>query len=81
MKSQELLSKLHAMGVNSNSYSLGGIRHGDCVCVVLEGGNWKVYYVERDRPDQLAVLDNEEQAYDFVYETFCKWLGFAIVKE
>ncbi|MHC8335203.1 hypothetical protein [Pseudomonas sp. LB3P25] len=75
MKRQELLSGLYAIGVNSNSYSLGEIRRGDCMCVVLESGKWKVYYVERDLPDQLAVLDTEEQAYNYVYETFCKWLG------
>ncbi|PZW89051.1 hypothetical protein DFS28_1242 [Pseudomonas sp. 478] len=75
MKKQELSSNLHAIGVSSNSYSLGEIRHSDCVCVVLESGKWKVYYVERDIPAELAVLDTEEQAYDFVFETFCKWLG------
>lgn len=31
--------------------------------------------MERDLPDQVAVLDTEEQAYDYVYEMFCKWLG------
>lgn len=70
-----MLSDLSAIGVDANSYSLGVIRHGDCVCVVAENDKWKVYYVERDKPAELAMLDTEEQAYDFVYETFCKWLG------
>lgn len=75
MKKEQLLSNLSAIGVNATSYSLGEIRHSDCVCVVAENDKWKVYYVERDKPAELAVLDTEEQAYDFVYETFCKWLG------
>jgi hypothetical protein len=63
---------LHAIGVDESSYSLGTIRHGECVCVVLEGGKWKVYYFERDLPAELAVVDSEEQAYEVVFELFCK---------
>lgn len=71
----QLVSNLAAIGVHENSYSLDGIRHSDCVCVVSEDGKWKVYYVERDKPAELAVLDTVEDAYDYVYETFRKWLG------
>lgn len=75
MTRDELLYNLAVIGVDENSYSLGEIRHSDCVCVVSEHGEWKVYYVERDNPAELAVLDTEDEAYDFVYGTFCKWLG------
>ncbi|MGF6805643.1 hypothetical protein OKW30_000769 [Paraburkholderia sp. Clong3] len=75
MTRDQLESNLAAIGVHTNSYSLDGIRHSDCVCVVGEDEKWKVYYVERDKPVELAVLDTTEEAYDFVYATFCKWLG------
>ena len=70
-----LILKLSVIGVHENSYSLGEIRNGDCTCVVEEDGKWNVYYVERDKPDKLAVFDSVEAAYSFVYEIFCKWLG------
>ncbi|MCV4273348.1 hypothetical protein OH710_11905 [Pseudomonas capsici] len=79
MKRNKLLCELSAIGVNESSYSLGEIRGGDCVCVVSENTGWKAYYVERDKPVELAVLDSEEEAYDFVYVTFCKWLGINTV--
>jgi hypothetical protein len=72
---EELETKLAALGVKPNSYSLGSIQNSDRVCVVEEGDRWNVYYVERDKPDQLAGFDTEEAAYDFVYATFCKWMG------
>ena len=75
MMRDELVSNLAALGIHENSYSLDGIRHSDCVCVVGEAGKWKVCYVERNKPDELAVLDTLEEAYDFVYATFCKWLN------
>lgn len=75
MTSNQLESKLAAIGVHTNSYSLGSIRHSDCVCVVNETDGWKVYYVERDKPDELAMFSTVEEAYDFVYQTFSRWLG------
>ncbi|MRD46975.1 hypothetical protein GHT07_06780 [Caenimonas koreensis DSM 17982] len=75
MKREELESKLTALDVKPNSYSLGSIRHSDCVCEVDDGGRSKVYYVERDKPDELGVFDAVETAYDFVYAIFCNWMG------
>lgn len=75
MTRAELESKLAAIGVHANSYFLDGIRHGECICVVCEDDKWKVCYVERDKPKELATLKSVEDAYDFVYETFCDWLN------
>lgn len=75
MTRDELESKLAALGVKPNSYSLGSIQHSDRVCVVEDGGRQKVYYVERDKPAELGAFDSAEDAYDFVYATFCKWMG------
>lgn len=74
MIKDELICQLRRLGVNAADYSLGAICHGECVCVIEEDGKWKVFYVERDRPLELADFCAEEQAYSFVYETFCKWL-------
>ncbi len=75
MKKDELISGLAKLGVNESSYSLGVMRNSECVCVVEGEGKWKVFYVERDKPQELAAFEAEEQAYSFVYENFCKWLG------
>lgn len=75
MKRDQLESSLTAIGVHPSSFSLGSIRHSECVCVVPESGQWKVFYVERDKPNELASFSIEENAYDYVYETFCKWMG------
>jgi hypothetical protein len=71
----ELVLNLSKMGIHESCYSLGRMRNSECVCVVAEGEKWKVYYVERDKPLELAAFDSVEDAYDFVYKTFCKWLG------
>lgn len=80
MTREQLQTNLNTLGVHANSYSLDGIRHSDCVCVLSDNTKWKVCYVERDKPADLAVLDTEEEAYDFVYETFSKWLGVQTLK-
>ncbi|WP_224082004.1 hypothetical protein [Cupriavidus laharis] len=75
MTRDELERKLATIGIHQNSYSLDGIRHSDCVCVVAENGKWFVYYVERDKPRELGAFSAVEDAFEFVYTTFCKWLG------
>jgi len=75
MRRDQLILKLSELGVHSSSYSLGTLRNSDCVCVVDEDGRSKVYYVERDKPEELGSFPSVEDAYDFVYATFCKWLG------
>jgi len=75
MKRDELVSSLTVIGVPPGSLSVGSIQNGECLCVVPDGGQWKVYYVERDLPEELASLPTEEDAYEFVYATFCKWKG------
>ncbi|WP_148289116.1 hypothetical protein [Herbaspirillum sp. B65] len=75
MTRTQLEDSLAAIGVHTNSYCLDGVRHSDCVCVGVEDGKWRVFYVERNMPDELGVFDTVEAAYEFVYATFCKWLG------
>jgi len=75
MTRDQLISELSKLGVHPNSYSLGTLRNSECVCVVEDGGNWRVYYVERDKPDELASFNTADAAYAFVYATFCQWLG------
>lgn len=75
MTRDELKRKLATIGVHPSSYSLDGIRNSDCVCVVAEGEAWTVYYVERDKPRELGVFSGIEDAFEFVYTTFRKWLG------
>ena len=75
MTRDQLESQLEAMNVHPSNYSLDGIRHNDCVCIVNEEDQWKVFYVERDKPKLLGEFGSAEEAYDFTHETFRKWLG------
>lgn len=75
MKREQLESSLARIGVHPSSFSLGNIRHSECVCAVPTDGHWKVFYVERNRPQEMASFPSEEGAYDFVYATFCSWMG------
>jgi hypothetical protein len=45
------------------------------MCVVPEGVQWKVFHVERDRPEELASFPTADETYDFVYADFRKWRG------
>lgn len=66
---------LSALGVAPSSYCLDGMRHSEWVCVVKAGGKARVYYVERDRPEELATFSLVEDAYSFVHRLFEQWLG------
>jgi hypothetical protein len=75
MTKDELLAKLAATSVHESCYSVGEIRGSECVSVVAEGGKWAIYYTERDKPERLATFNVDEDAYDFMYEIFCKGFG------
>ena len=57
MTRDQLISSFTELGVHPNSYSLDGIRNSDCVCIVAENGKWKVFYVERDKPNEPGACD------------------------
>ena len=65
MPKTKLEKRLTEIGVHPDSYSLGSIRHGECVCVVNEGRMWNIYYVERNIAKELAKHSSEEAAYHF----------------
>jgi hypothetical protein len=70
MTRDELVTKLTELNVNSSSYSLDGLRGNDRLCVVHEESSWGIYYVERDRPEQLAEFPSESDAFDFMFLKF-----------
>lgn len=75
MTREELITQLSQLGVNENSYSLDGLQNSDCTCIVERDEQWDVCYVERDSPFTLATLASKEDAYQFVFEQFKKWLS------
>ncbi|MEI7257013.1 hypothetical protein [Dickeya dadantii] len=75
MTRDELITQLSLLGVNENSYSLDGLRNSDCTCIVQRDEQWDVCYVERDSPYTIATLSSKEEAYQFVFEQFKKWLS------
>lgn len=75
MTRDELIIGLSALGLHKNRYSLDGIRNSDCTCVVYENDKWKVYYVERNKPEEIGTFDSAEKAYDFVYASMLEGYG------
>lgn len=54
MTKTELEAILMGKKVPKLLYSLGGLKDGECYCVVHEAGAWKVVYMERGRPTDIA---------------------------
>ena len=77
MTRDELVAKLKSIGVHESSYSIGQMRKSECVCLVQEGAWWKVYYVERDCPKELAEFADESDANDYVFNKLSEWHGIS----
>ncbi|OUY05870.1 hypothetical protein [Acinetobacter populi] len=74
MSRNELINFLKLLGVHESSYSFDIIKNSECVSVLEDNSEWRVYYTERDKPDLLFSSFSEEIAYDFVANLFKKWL-------
>lgn len=68
MKKEDLISLLDKKNVPRRSYSLDGLKEGECLCVIQENGVWKVVYNSRGRITDSIECKSEEAAYDEVYK-------------
>lgn len=75
MNREELVVRLQAIGVHPSSYSFDTIRNSECVCLVNDEGIWKVLYVERDMPRELATFLDEGRANEYILRKFAEWHG------
>ena len=76
MKKSELASKLEERGVPNRSYSLNGLKDGECLCVVKENGVWKVIYNSRGKITDSTTCISEEAAYDEIYKQIADAYGW-----
>ncbi|MFV5516865.1 hypothetical protein [Acinetobacter gerneri] len=74
MTRSELVDYLKQIGVHYSSYSFDILKNSECVSVLEDNGEWKVYYTERDKPNLLFKSHDEAQAYKFIANLFKKWL-------
>lgn len=68
MNKVELQSLLIAKGVPQTSYSLDGLKQGECLCVINENGKWKVVYNSRGVISFSEDCAGEESAYAKFFE-------------
>ncbi len=68
MKKSNLIKELDKKGVPQQSYSLDGLKSGECLCVVEEDGIWKVVYNSQGKITDSTVCESEEAAYDEIYK-------------
>lgn len=76
MKRADLIKKLDKKGVPRQSYSLDGLKHGECLCIVEEDGNWKVVYNSRGKITDSTECESEEAAYDEMYKQIADAYGW-----
>jgi hypothetical protein len=67
MKKSELLKVLKNKNVPSTSYSLEGIKDGECLCLLEKKGKWQVVYNSRGNIISIADFQTESEACDFIY--------------
>ena len=74
MDKETLIKKLDELGVNPNGYSFTSDTNFDCVSVVKSGYQWPVVYTENNGVREvLATFNSQEEAYDYMYNTFVRW--------
>ena len=72
MKKNELLKILRLKGVPSISYSLEGLKQGECLCLLKKSEKWSVVYNSRGKIINISDFNIEEDAYDFIYNEMKK---------
>ena len=71
MNTKELKKALKAAGIPAEHYNLDGKGSDDeRLCLVNENSKWVVYYLERGVRTTELFFDNEEEACDYILESF-----------
>jgi hypothetical protein len=68
MNKGELKAILEEKNVPKISYSLDGLKQGECLCIINENGKWKVVYNSRGVISYSEDCDGEESACDKFFE-------------
>lgn len=76
MNKNELQAILIAKGVPKISYSLDGLKQGECLCVVNDNGIWKVVYNSRGVISFSEECVGEGEAYEKFFNIMKKDYGW-----
>ncbi len=76
MKKADLIKALDKKGVPQQSYSLDGLKGGECLCVVEEDGIWKVVYNSQGKITDSTECESEAAAYDEIYKQIADAYGW-----
>ncbi|WNJ95699.1 hypothetical protein RND59_00820 [Vibrio ruber] len=76
MRKADLIEKLNEKGVPQQSYSVDGMKGGECLCIVEECGIWKVVYNSRGKITNSVECESEEAAYDEIYKQISDAYGW-----
>jgi hypothetical protein len=68
MKKKTLLQILVSKHVPESSYSLNGIKDGECLCIIKEDSSWKIVHNSRGKITFSESCADEEECYERFYE-------------
>ena len=73
----ELKKELLANNVPEISFSVEGIKDGECMCLLMENNCWKVVYNSRGNIMEIESFVDETKACEFMYKEMKQEYGWA----
>lgn len=68
MNKEDLRQLLKSKNVPHQSYSLDGLKDGECLCIINENNSWRIIYNSRGRITQTIECKSEDDACDKLYQ-------------
>lgn len=67
MKRNELNKILAHKNVPASSYSLNGIKNGDCLCIVINNDKWQLIHRDRGTENYIGDFNSEDDVCNEFY--------------
>ena len=74
MNCLELCHQLNALNAPADSYAIGGIRD-EALCLIEEGGVWRIFFSERSLRTEEQQFDREDVACEVFLQRLKRMLG------
>jgi len=72
MNISELQEKLNTLGIDESSYCIGSGVEDEQYCIEIIEEKWHYYYSERGQRTGEITFNNENEAYEYLYELLMK---------
>ncbi|EME8862097.1 hypothetical protein WAA39_000025 [Enterobacter mori] len=68
----ELQNELYKLNIPRDSYSIDGVED-EALCLILDGGLWRVFYSEHGKRTEVEYFANESDACQSFLTRITKW--------